>query len=164
MIPKTVLKSVLWRGSESARYYCIFQLLCFSLHPSKQWSDSGINPSKASCPIKTHTSPDNWTLVKEKKNREGKTRKTLEKRKWWRTNKQMETISSWRLDPFCERSDLKVHPVENQSEKDSILLTANHWFRNLLQAQNSGLAVARACSNEPFIRLSNNQFEAEFKW
>ena len=36
MIPKIVLKSVLWRGSESARYFCIFQLLCFSLHPSVQ--------------------------------------------------------------------------------------------------------------------------------
>ena len=34
MIPKIVLKSVLWRGSESARYFCIFQLLCFSLHPN----------------------------------------------------------------------------------------------------------------------------------
>ena len=34
IIPKIVLKSVLWRGSESARYYCIFQLLCFSLHPN----------------------------------------------------------------------------------------------------------------------------------
>ena len=34
MIQKIVLKSVLWRGSESARYFCIFQLLCFSLHPT----------------------------------------------------------------------------------------------------------------------------------
>ena len=33
MIPKIVLKSVLWRGSESALNCCIFQLLCFSLHP-----------------------------------------------------------------------------------------------------------------------------------
>ena len=33
MITKIVLKSVLWRGSESARYFCIFQFLCFSLHP-----------------------------------------------------------------------------------------------------------------------------------
>ena len=34
MITKIVLKSVLWRGSESARYFCIFQFLCFSLHPN----------------------------------------------------------------------------------------------------------------------------------
>ena len=34
MIPKIVLKSVLWRGSESALNCCIFQLLCFSLHPN----------------------------------------------------------------------------------------------------------------------------------
>ena len=34
MIPKIVLKSVLWRGSESALNCCIFQLLCFSLHPT----------------------------------------------------------------------------------------------------------------------------------
>ena len=34
MIPKIVLKSVLWRGSESALNFWIFQLLCFSLHPS----------------------------------------------------------------------------------------------------------------------------------
>ena len=34
MITKIVLKSVLWRGSESARYFCIFQFLCFSLHPT----------------------------------------------------------------------------------------------------------------------------------
>ena len=34
MILKIVLKSVLWRGSESAWYFCIFQLLCFSLHPN----------------------------------------------------------------------------------------------------------------------------------
>ena len=34
MIPKIVLKSVLWRGSESALTCCIFQLLCFSLHPN----------------------------------------------------------------------------------------------------------------------------------
>ena len=34
MIPKIVLKSVLWRCSESAQYFCIFQLLCFSLHPT----------------------------------------------------------------------------------------------------------------------------------
>ena len=34
MIPKIVLKSMLWRGSESARYFCIFKLLCFSLHPT----------------------------------------------------------------------------------------------------------------------------------
>ena len=34
MIPKIVLKSVLWRGSESALTFWIFQLLCFSLHPS----------------------------------------------------------------------------------------------------------------------------------
>ena len=33
MIPKIVLKSVLWRGSESARYFCIFQLLCFLTPP-----------------------------------------------------------------------------------------------------------------------------------
>ena len=33
-IPKIVLKSVLWRGSESALNCCIFQLLCFSLHPN----------------------------------------------------------------------------------------------------------------------------------
>ena len=32
-IPKIVLKSVLWHGSESALNCCIFQLLCFSLHP-----------------------------------------------------------------------------------------------------------------------------------
>ena len=38
MIPKIVLKSVLWRGSESARYFCIFQLLCFSLHPSLMYT------------------------------------------------------------------------------------------------------------------------------
>ena len=37
MIPKIVLKSVLWRGSESALTCCIFQLLCFSLHPISQW-------------------------------------------------------------------------------------------------------------------------------
>ena len=36
MITKIVLKSVLWRGSESARYFCIFQFLCFSLHPNLQ--------------------------------------------------------------------------------------------------------------------------------
>ena len=36
--PKIVLKSVLWRGSESAQYFCIFQLLGFSLHPSDQSS------------------------------------------------------------------------------------------------------------------------------
>ena len=36
MIPKIVLKSVLWRGSESALTCCIFQLLCFSLHPNAQ--------------------------------------------------------------------------------------------------------------------------------
>ena len=36
MIPKIVLKSVLWRGSETARYFYIFQLLCFSLHPTGQ--------------------------------------------------------------------------------------------------------------------------------
>ena len=36
MIPKIVLKSVLWRGSESALNCCIFQLLCFSLHPIAQ--------------------------------------------------------------------------------------------------------------------------------
>ena len=36
MIPKIVLKSVLWRGSESALNCCIFQLLCFSLHPNVQ--------------------------------------------------------------------------------------------------------------------------------
>ena len=35
MIPKIVLKSVLWRGSESAWYFCIFPLLCSSLHPTK---------------------------------------------------------------------------------------------------------------------------------
>ena len=34
LIPKTVLKSVLWRHSESALAFCIFQLLCFSLRPS----------------------------------------------------------------------------------------------------------------------------------
>ena len=41
MIPKIVLKSVLWRGSESAWYFCIFPLLCSSLHPTKeslQWN------------------------------------------------------------------------------------------------------------------------------
>ena len=36
MIPKIVLKSVLWRCSESAQYFCIFQLLCFSLRPTTQ--------------------------------------------------------------------------------------------------------------------------------
>ena len=34
MIPKIVLKSVLWRSLESAWYFCIFPLLCFSLHPN----------------------------------------------------------------------------------------------------------------------------------
>ena len=39
MILKIVLKSVLWRGLESAWYFCIFQLLCFSLHPTVyKWS------------------------------------------------------------------------------------------------------------------------------
>ena len=36
MISKIVLKSVLWRDSESALNCCIFQLLCFSLHPIVQ--------------------------------------------------------------------------------------------------------------------------------
>ena len=36
MIPKIVLKSVLWRSLESAWYFCIFPLLCFSLHPIAQ--------------------------------------------------------------------------------------------------------------------------------
>ena len=34
IISKIVLKSVLWHCSESVQYFCIFQLLCFSLHPS----------------------------------------------------------------------------------------------------------------------------------
>ena len=34
MISKIVLKSVLRRGSESTPTFCIFQLLCFSLHPN----------------------------------------------------------------------------------------------------------------------------------
>ena len=34
MISKTVLKSVVWRDLESALAFCIFQLLCFSLHPT----------------------------------------------------------------------------------------------------------------------------------
>ena len=38
MIPKIVLKSVLWRGSESALTCCIFQLLCFSLHPNAYYT------------------------------------------------------------------------------------------------------------------------------
>ena len=37
MISKIVLKSVLWRGSESIPSLCIFHLLCFSLHPTGQW-------------------------------------------------------------------------------------------------------------------------------
>ena len=37
MISKIVLKSVLWRGSEYIPSLCIFQLLCFSLHPTGQW-------------------------------------------------------------------------------------------------------------------------------
>ena len=34
IIPKIVLKSLLWRSSESALNCCIFQLLCCSLHPN----------------------------------------------------------------------------------------------------------------------------------
>ena len=46
MIPKIVLKSVLWRGSESALTCCIFQLLCFSLHPIGQWPKASLNFSE----------------------------------------------------------------------------------------------------------------------
>ena len=41
MVPKIVLKSVLWRGSEAAHFFCIFQLLCFSLHTSPGNSQIG---------------------------------------------------------------------------------------------------------------------------
>ena len=37
VISKIVLKSVLWHCSRSAQYFCIFKLLCFSLHPNGQW-------------------------------------------------------------------------------------------------------------------------------
>ena len=36
IISKIVLKSVLRHCSESVQYFCIFQLLCFSLHPTPQ--------------------------------------------------------------------------------------------------------------------------------
>ena len=36
IISKKFLKSVLWRGLESTPTFCIFQLLCFSLHPIAQ--------------------------------------------------------------------------------------------------------------------------------
>ena len=42
MIPKFVLKSMLWRDSESALNSCIFQLLCFSLHPIVHGKVDGI--------------------------------------------------------------------------------------------------------------------------
>ena len=38
IISKNFLKPVLWRGLESTPTFCIFQLLCFSLHPNDyQW-------------------------------------------------------------------------------------------------------------------------------
>ena len=52
MIPKIVLKSVLWRGSESARYFCIFQLLCFSLHPT-EYAPKQLKLSYLVCIIET---------------------------------------------------------------------------------------------------------------
>ena len=74
MITKIVLKSVLWRGSESARYFCIFQFLCFSLHPTGQYSDVAIqnarkqsNLKKKSCnPLSTVLVPG--LIAKYKKN------------------------------------------------------------------------------------------------
>ena len=37
MISKSVLKSVLWRSSESVLAFCIFRLLCFSLQPNRRY-------------------------------------------------------------------------------------------------------------------------------
>ena len=92
-------------------------------------SDERINPSKASCPIKTSHKTRQLDIGQGRKRR---TEKEKHRKSWKRengdgqTNKWREFPHLCRLDPFCDRSEVKVHPVENQSEKDLILLTADH--------------------------------------
>ena len=48
IISKNFLKSVLWRDLESTPTFCIFQLLCFSLHPNEQHDVNQWAPARGS--------------------------------------------------------------------------------------------------------------------